>query len=440
METIPVLPPPATESPTPWNWARKNLFSTWYNSILTVICLIVSFQVITGIIVWATTKAQWRVLEANLPLFFVGRFPSESYWRLWIVTGIITLLAGLTWGNIQRQERLWNPPLLILLGAGVVGAVISPIDLTSRLYLLGIILAAAASYFVGRQMNPNPPSPPPTIFRHFRHWGSSRGIAPTKNETALPSPPRSSGGLGGVNWIPAAWAVSFPVILWLIKGGLGLTEVSTNDWGGLVLTLFLAVVSIVLSFPLGVLLALGRQSTLPVVKLLSTLYIEIIRGLPLIGILFLGQVMLQLFLPPEYPKLDRVIRAIAGLTLFSAAYLAENVRGGLQAVPRGQIEAARAIGLNTPLLTLLILLPQALRTVIPAIGGQFIGLFMDTSLLSLFGMLELIGISRAVLANPSYIGRYAEVYIFIGIIYWVFCYSMSLASRQIEKTLGVGQR
>jgi len=399
METLPVLPPPATESPTPGNWARKNLFSTWYNSILTVICLIVSFQVITGIIVWVTTKAQWRVLEANLPLFFVGRFPSESYWRLWIVTGIITLLAGLTWGNIQRQEKLWNPPLLILLGAGVVGAVISPIDLTSRLYLLGNIIIAAASYFVGRQI-------PPKI----------------------------------MGWMPAVWALSFPVILWLIKGGLGLTEVSTNDWGGLVLTLFLAVISIILSFPIGVLLALGRQSSLPVVKLLSTLYIEIIRGLPLIGILFLGQVMLQLFLPPEYPKLDRVIRAIAGLTLFSAAYLAENVRGGLQAVPRGQIEAARAIGLNTPLLTLLIVLPQALRTVIPAIGGQFIGLFMDTSLLSLFGMLELIGISRAVLANPSYIGRYAEVYIFIGIIYWVFCYSMSLASRKIERSLGVGQR
>ena len=255
-----------------------------------------------------------------------------------------------------------------------------------------------------------------------------------------PRPPLVRGGWGGVSWMPAVWALSFPVILWLIKGGLGLTEVSTNDWGGLVLTLFLAVISIVLSFPLGVLLALGRQSSLPVVKLLSTLYIEIIRGLPLIGILFLGQVMLQLFLPPEYPKLDRVIRAIAGLTLFSAAYLAENVRGGLQAVPRGQIEAARAIGLNTPLLTILIVLPQALRTVIPAIGGQFIGLFMDTSLLSLFGMLELVGISRSVLANPSYIGRYAEVYIFIGIIYWIFCYSMSLASRKIEQTLGVGHR
>lgn len=399
METIPVLPPPATESPTPWNWARKNLFSTWYNSILTVVCLIIAFQAIRGIIVWATTKAQWRVLEANLPLFFAGRFPSESYWRLWIVAAIIAFLGGLTWGNIQRQERLWNPPLLIILGAAVVGAVISPIDLTSRLYLLGIIIAAAASYAIGRQIHPKI-----------------------------------------MDWMPAIWVLSFPIILWLIKGGLGLTEVSTNDWGGLVLTLFLAVISIVLSFPLGVLLALGRQSSLPVVRLLSTLYIEIIRGLPLIGILFLGQVMLQLFLPPEYPKLDRVIRAIAGLTLFSAAYLAENVRGGLQAVPRGQIEAARSIGLNTPLLTILIVLPQALRTVIPAIGGQFIGLFMDTSLLSLFGMLELVGISRAVLANPSYIGRYAEVYLFIGIIYWIFCYSMSLASRKIERTLEVGQR
>ncbi|MEG4066690.1 amino acid ABC transporter permease [Microcoleus sp. Pol11C2] len=399
MEIIPVLPPPATESPTPWNWARKNLFSTWYNSLLTVVCLIIAFQTIKGIIVWATTKAQWRVLEANLPLFFAGRFPRESYWRLWIVSAIIALLGGLTWGNIQRPERLWNPPLLIILGAAVVGAVISPIDLTSRLYLLGTIIAAAASYVLGRQINPKI-----------------------------------------MGWMPAVWALSFPIILWLIKGGLGLTEVSTNDWGGLVLTLFLAVISIVLSFPLGVLLALGRQSSLPVVRLLSTLYIEIIRGLPLIGILFLGQVMLQLFLPPEYPKLDRVIRAIAGLTLFSAAYLAENVRGGLQAVPRGQIEAARSIGLNTPLLTILIVLPQALRIVIPAIGGQFIGLFMDTSLLSLFGMLELIGISRAVLANPSYIGRYAEVYIFVGIIYWIFCYSMSLASRKIERTLGVGER
>jgi general L-amino acid transport system permease protein len=223
--------------------------------------------------------------------------------------------------------------------------------------------------------------------------------------------------------------------LWLIKGGLGLKEVPTNDWGGLMLTLFAAVISIAFSFPLGVLLALGRQSSLPVVKIFSILYIEIIRGLPLIGILFLGQVMLPFFLPPGTPKLDRLVRAITALTLFSAAYLAENVRGGLQSVPRGQVEAARSLGLNTPLVILLIVLPQALRAVIPAIVGQFIGLFKDTSLLSLFGILELLGISRTVLSNPSYSGLYTEVYVFIGVIYWLFCYSMSWASRKLEQTV-----
>ncbi|MDF0552138.1 amino acid ABC transporter permease [Kamptonema sp. UHCC 0994] len=398
MESAPLLPP-VSESPTPWNWARKNLFSSWYNSLLTVVCLIVIFQFLKGFAIWVTTKAQWRVIEANLPLFFAGRFPRELHWRLWIIVGIITLLGGLTWGNFNRQVSLWNRPLLIVLGASITAVLLFPTDLTSRLWLLGNIIIAAASYSFGRQIHPQ-------ITR----------------------------------WLPLSWVFSFPVILWLIKGGLGLKEVPTNDWGGLMLTLFAAVISIALSFPLGVLLALGRQSSLPVVKYFSILYIEIVRGLPLIGILFLGQVMLQFFLPPGAPKLDRLVRAIAALTLFSAAYLAENVRGGLQAVPRGQIEAARSLGLNTPLVILLIVLPQALRAVIPAIVGQFIGLFKDTSLLSLFGILELVGISRSVLANPAYSGRYAEVYVFIGVIYWVFCYSMSLASRKLEQTLGVGQK
>lgn len=398
MESAPLLPP-VSESPTPWNWARKNLFSTWYNSLLTVVSLIVIFQSLKGFAIWVTTKAQWRVIEANLPLFFAGRFPRELHWRLWIIVGIITLLGGLTWGNFNRQVSLWNRPLLIVLGASITAALLFPTDLTSRLWLLGNIIIAAASYSFGRQINPQV-----------------------------------------TRWLPLSWVFSFPVILWLIKGGLGLKEVPTNDWGGLMLTLFAAVVSIALSFPLGVLLALGRQSSLPVVKYFSILYIEIVRGLPLIGILFLGQVMLQFFLPPGAPKLDRLVRAIAALTLFSAAYLAENVRGGLQSVPRGQIEAARSLGLNKPLVILLIVLPQALRAVIPAIVGQFIGLFKDTSLLSLFGILELVGISRSVLANPAYSGRYAEVYVFIGVIYWVFCYSMSLASRKLEQTLGVGQK
>jgi general L-amino acid transport system permease protein len=202
----------------------------------------------------------------------------------------------------------------------------------------------------------------------------------------------------------------------------------------------MAIISITLSFPIGVLLALGRQSPLPVVRWLSILYIEVVRGLPLIGILFLAQVMFPLFLPPEFRQLDRVLRAIAGLVLFSSAYLAENVRGGLQAVPRGQSEAARALGLNSALLVLLIVLPQALKAVIPAIVGQFIGLLKDTSLLSLFGLSELIGISRSISAQPQFLGRYREVYLFDGLIYWVFCYAMSLASQRLERKLNVGQR
>lgn len=399
MESPPPLLPPTAESPTPWNWARKNLFSTWYNSLLTVVCLLVIFQAVKGFIVWATLKAQWRVVEANLPLLFAGRYPRDLHWRLWIVLGIITALSSLLGGILQRQKQPWNQSASIALGVMAAIAILLPVDPISRLWLIGILLLGVAGYGMGRQI------PPPLL-----------------------------------RWLPLAWVLSFPACLWLIKGGLGLQEVSTNDWGGLVLTLVTATLSIVLSFPLGVLLALGRQSSLPVVRLFSILYIEIVRGLPLIGILFLGQVMLQFFLPPGTPKLDRVVRAIAALTLFSAAYLAENVRGGLQAVPRGQVEAARSLGLRTPLVIIFIVLPQALRAVIPAIVGQFIGLFKDTSLLALFGILELTGISRSILANPLYIGRYGEIYVFIGIIYWLFCYSMSLASRKLEQTLGVGHR
>jgi general L-amino acid transport system permease protein len=233
-------------------------------------------------------------------------------------------------------------------------------------------------------------------------------------------------------WLAPAWLLSFAINIWLIGGGFGLKSVSTNLWNGLMLTLLMAIVSIVLSFPIGVLLALGRTSNLLIIRWFSILYIEIVRGLPLIGILFIAQVMLPLFLPNDL-RLDRLIRGIAGLVLFSAAYMAENVRGGLQSISRGQFEAGKALGLNSVLVLILIILPQALRAVVPAIVGQFIGLFKDTSLLSLVGLVELTGIARSILAQPRFLGRYAEVYIFIGAIYWVFCYSMSLASRRLEK-------
>ena len=399
MDSVPPIAPPVSPSLSLREWLRKNLFSTWYNSILTVICLVVLFQGLKTISLWLFTQAQWAVVQGNLRLFFVGLFPQELYWRVWLSLGIIAAIAGLGWGFSQKNSRLWSRPVLFALGVAIAAVVFLPIGLMPRLWLLAVLVVAAVGVGVGRQLTPQ---------------------------------------LG--SWLPAAWVVCFLLVFWFIKGGLGLEGTDTNVWNGLLLTLLMAVISITLSFPIGVLLALGRQSNLPVVRWFSILYIEVIRGLPLIGILFLAQVMFPLFLPPEFRQMDRVLRAIAGLVLFSAAYLAENVRGGLQSVPRGQAEAARALGLNPALVVLLIVLPQALKAVIPAIVGQFIGLFKDTSLLALFGLLELTGISRSVVAQPQFLGRYAEVYLFIGVIYWVFCYSMSLASRRLDQKLNVGQR
>jgi general L-amino acid transport system permease protein len=230
--------------------------------------------------------------------------------------------------------------------------------------------------------------------------------------------------------------ISICLIAYLVNGGWGLRLVRSSLWGGVFLTLFVAAISILLAFPFSVLLALGRQSQLPILRWLCTGYIELVRGLPLIGILFMAQVMLPLVVPTGF-RMDRLVRAIAGLTLFNASYLAENVRAGLQAIPRGQTEAAKALGLN-PLQTLmLIVLPQALRVVTPALVGQFISLFKDTSLLSLFALFELTGISRSILSQPQFLGRNAEVYLFIGLIYWLVCFSMSRFSKRLE---GEGNR
>jgi general L-amino acid transport system permease protein len=225
--------------------------------------------------------------------------------------------------------------------------------------------------------------------------------------------------------------LSLIVTLWLLSGGLGLKAVRTSLWGGLTLTLLVALISVGLAFPFSILLALGRQSRLPVIRRICTVYIELVRGLPLIGILFMAQVMLQLMLPGSW-RLDRLLRAIVGLVLFNAAYLAENVRGGLQSVPRGQVEAAAALGLAVPQTLRLIVLPQALRVALPAIVGQFISMFKDTSLLALFSLFELTGIARSILSQPDFLGRNAEVFLFIGLLYWVFCAGMSVVSRRLE--------
>lgn len=231
------------------------------------------------------------------------------------------------------------------------------------------------------------------------------------------------------------WFLSFPLI-WLILSGIegseALPVVRTQLWSGMLLTVMLTFVGIVFSFPLGILLALGRRSDLPIIKVLSTVYIEVIRGVPLISILFMAQILLPLFIGAD---ISAVIRAMAGITLFSAAYIAEIVRGGLQAIPRGQIEAAEALGFNAPLVTGLIVLPQAVRIVIPAIVGQFISLFKDTSLVSIITLLDLLGITESALAqSPEFQSHKIEAYLFVGAIYFIVSYVISSIARRIERS------
>jgi general L-amino acid transport system permease protein len=222
--------------------------------------------------------------------------------------------------------------------------------------------------------------------------------------------------------------------LYGIEGSRGLPVVSTSVWGGLLLTILLTVVGIVASFPLGVALALGRRSELPVVKWTCTVFIETVRGVPLITILFMAKMIVPFF-ASGLSGMDLTIRMMIGLTLFSAAYLAENVRGGLQIIPHGQIEAARALGMGSLLTTTLIVLPQALRAVIPAIVGQFISLFKDTSLVAVVGLFELVGIVDTIVSGqPIYRPFQREAYIFVAVIYFVISYAMSDVSRRLESS------
>lgn len=397
----------------PIGWLRENLFNTWYNAVLTFIALAFLFFTFKGFIIWAFTGAEWNVIPANLQLFLIGSYPRDQIYRIWIVLYILTVLFGLSagiWiGIVQRLAIAFGSILLIFLLTPfeIVRSQDTPLVslefrfnliqliFVSRQWLLGQIALLVSTFFLGRK------------------FGVLR------------------------NWVLVGWLLSFPITM-MVLHGFGDNAVQTSRWGGLLLTLILAVFGIVVSFPLGVFLALCRQSKLPAIRWVSTFYIETVRGVPLITILFMGNLLIPIFMPYDF-DVDQVIRMMLAITLFSAAYMAENVRGGLQSIPIGQHEAAQAVGLNYVQTMLFIVLPQALRAVIPAIVGQFIALFKDTSLVSIVGLIDLLGVAKSVIANEDWLGLQAEVYLFIGVIYFVFCYAMSYASQDVETSLGVGK-
>jgi general L-amino acid transport system permease protein len=234
-------------------------------------------------------------------------------------------------------------------------------------------------------------------------------------------------------WALALLAYPFAA-WWLFHGGLGLPVVETSRWGGLFLTLVIAGTGMTAALPLGIVLALGRRSEMPIVKAVCTVFIEFWRGVPLITVLFMASVMLPLFMP-EGVSLDKLLRALIGVSLFAGAYMAEVIRGGLQGVPSGQYEAARALGLSYWQQMRLIILPQALKMVIPGIVNVFIALFKDTSLVLIIGLFDLLGIVQAALTNPDWLGFVLEGYVFAAAVFWAFCYGMSRISRRIERRL-----
>ena len=397
-----VLGPPRT-SVGVLGWVRGNLLNTWYNALFTVLTLVLVFVLVRVSIPWLFVEADWTVITANLKLFFVGQYPPEQVWRVSVGVVWLAFLFGTAWG-IGASGVTSTFARVIAIGFGLAALVPLSLDIvsvTARIWLLAVPVAVVAGFFLFRGRSPQ------------------------------------------MRWPVLAWLLSFVVIILLLRGFDGLSWlplVGTGVWGGLLLTFLLASLGIVASFPLGVLLALGRRSNLPVVSVLCTMFIEGVRGVPLVTLLFMTQVILPLFLPDNLP-IDRVTRAFLAITLFSAAYMAENVRAGLQSVPTGQTEASKALGLGGFNTMLFIVLPQALRAVIPAIVGQFIGLFKDTSLVVIVGLLDIVGIGRAVvLGNPDWLDAQREVYVFLAVVFWVFTFAMSYASRRLETTLGVGVR
>ncbi len=398
--TAQTLPPPSTAI-GPREWLERNLFSSLLSAALTglIAGLLIALAFTIG--EWALSQARWDVVTRNMRLFLVGQYPPDQAWRIWLALLLLSGLGGVSAGVFGTTTRALA------------------ISLSALQAVLAVLMLASL------------PSVGPLVVIGFA-FNAALVWAGLVAGLRVPISRRL---------LVIAWIASIPVTF-LLLSGLGRTPipaVSSNLWGGLLLTVVLATVGIILSFPLGVLLALGRRSSLPAVRILSTAYIELIRGVPLVTILFMADIMLPFFLPGDV-RIDRVTRAMGGITLFAAAYVAENVRGGLQAIPTGQIEAAHALGLSAARTTMDIVLPQALRSVIPANVGLFISLLKDTTLVAIIGLAELLGIGRAILAQSESLGAHLEVFLFVGAIFFVLCYAMSQASYRLERALGVGSR
>ena len=368
----PNLPPPVTESGI-IGWLRHNLFSSWWDTLLTLAAIYVLYLIIPSILNWAVFTSDWNFR----PEVISGEKPPQ-------ISDCTS--GGACW--IFVRARFWQ---------FVYG--FYPDALRWRVDVTFVLLVSSVFVLL-----------------------SGRFSAILKKRVAI------------------FFFAVFPILaFFLLHGGLGLEEVPTAKWGGFMLTLIIAGIGIILSLPIGIMLALGRRSQLPVVHILCVFFIEFARGVPLITILFMANIMLPLFLPPGYEP-DILLRILAGVTMFASAYMAEVIRGGLQALPKGQYEGAMAMGLSYWQMMRLIIMPQALRVAIPGIVNNFISLTQDTTLVAIVGLYDFLNIVRAGSRDSNWIGTEIEGYVFCAVVYWVFCFAMSRYSMRIERKLQTGHK
>jgi general L-amino acid transport system permease protein len=427
-----VLPTPAPEMKPPrlqigaLAWLRDNLFSSIGNSIVTIVGLYLIFTLVTGFFGWAFVNATWVAKDgaecranagacwpfvtAKFNQFMYGRYPDAERWRV-----NLTYLAA-----VCGVVPLMVPPLASLKKLGYVW--------------LGMFVIGVAYNFMRRVHEEGSLAlfdVPMLVMVAVVTTAVMALIALVQRRPKLRV------------WFAVFSFVIFPILAYflLVGGHFGLPYVATQFWGGLLVTLVVATVGITASFPLGIALALGRRSKMPLIRWASVGFIELIRGVPLITILFMSSVMLPLFLPPG-SEFDKLLRALVGVALFSSAYMAETIRGGLQAIPRGQFEAADALGLSYLKKMGFIILPQALKLVIPGIVNTFIGLFKDTSLVLIIGLFDLLGVTQQNMSDQKWFSPTTVMtgYVFAGLVFWLFCFGMSRYSMSIERRLAVGDR
>lgn len=392
-------------------WLKQNLFRSYWDGLMTVVSAVIAIWLVVQIFTFVFITGRWEIVQVNIKLLLIGRFPEEHIGLLLASVMAISFWIGITGGAFVKPDA---PKRKVF---EIVREVFQRFGLIA---LLGI----AVVYLAGT---------------------GEAVIAGVQIVVAI-----VAGRLLSALRTRISILSAIPSLIWVLFWGLAPTSliwytlsVSTLEaWGGFLINFYIAVLSIVLCFPLGVLLALGRRSSLPVIRILATTYIEIVRGAPLFVLLLLAGVALEFFIPPEITP-DVIFRSVTVFTLFTAAYLAEIIRGGLQSIPKGQTEAGKAIGLSTVRIISLITLPQALRNVIPAQIGQFISLFKDTTLAgAALSMFEILSIGKAITKQDDFLGQglIYESLAFVGLMFWVGSFVMSRESQRLEKKLGVGIR